>query len=200
MTCFAETPLTLPAPEATVAEILIDYSARILAPDGTMYRARACGRAAGDGRWEGWIEFVGDDGSVLRTERETVQPNHTDIVYWATGLTPVYLEGSLERALHPTHARRPHVPGRPAYDGPAPPVPVSVPPVPAPILDPFEVFASVGADGLRQRLSALDAWHLRNIARGHAIATDIELVGLDHAALSALIVAAARTWYTQVER
>src|SRR2546425_4109185 len=35
----------------------------------------------------------------VRTAPETTQPNRTCTVYWSTGLTPVYLEGALERAL-----------------------------------------------------------------------------------------------------
>jgi hypothetical protein len=55
-----------------------------------------------DGLWEGWIEFIPTDGGApLRSRRETTQPNRDDAVYWATGLTPVYLEGALERALRP---------------------------------------------------------------------------------------------------
>ena len=38
-------------------------------------------------------------GETLRSFRETTQPNLTDLRYWATGLTPVYLEGALERIL-----------------------------------------------------------------------------------------------------
>ena len=33
--------------------------------------------------------------------RETTQPNRRDTEYWATGLTYVYLEGALHRALNP---------------------------------------------------------------------------------------------------
>jgi hypothetical protein len=35
----------------------------------------------------------------MRTPRETEQPNREDLAYWATGLTQVYLEGALTRAL-----------------------------------------------------------------------------------------------------
>ena len=33
------------------------------------------------------------------TDRETTQPNLRALEYWATGLTPAYLEGALDRAL-----------------------------------------------------------------------------------------------------
>jgi hypothetical protein len=35
---------------------------------------------------------------LLRTEQETSQPSRVTIEYWASGLTPVYLEGALTRA------------------------------------------------------------------------------------------------------
>lgn len=70
-----------------------------------------------DGLWEGWIEFLPDDGSpVLRSRRETVQSNRETAIYWATGLSPVYLEGALARTLAPPP--RPAPPpdlGTPAY-------------------------------------------------------------------------------------
>jgi hypothetical protein len=50
------------------------------------------------GLWQGWIEFLPADGAPVRSPRETTQPNRKDAIYWATGLTPVYLEGSLRRA------------------------------------------------------------------------------------------------------
>ena len=72
------------------AEVLLSFETTIAAPDGGRYRAAACGREAEDGRWEGWIEFAPiDGGDVLRSARETVQPNRTDLVYWATGLSTV---------------------------------------------------------------------------------------------------------------
>lgn len=53
-----------------------------------------------DGLWEGWVEFEPvHGGPSVSTGRETTQPNRKDTVYWATGLTPVYLEGALIRAL-----------------------------------------------------------------------------------------------------
>ena len=70
--------------------------------DGIAYTARACGAPMADGSWEGWLEFTPLDGDpVLRSSRETTQPNRGDAIYWATGLTPVYLEGALQRALQP---------------------------------------------------------------------------------------------------
>ena len=64
------------------------------------YAIRICGEKRTDGIWEGWIEFHPTDSNhpVLRTERETSQPNRTALEYWADGLEPVYLEGAFARA------------------------------------------------------------------------------------------------------
>jgi hypothetical protein len=67
---------------------------------GNRYVARAYGDAMPDGRWEGWFVFFPiDGGEALATDRETTQPNERDTLYWARGITPVYLEGALQRAL-----------------------------------------------------------------------------------------------------
>lgn len=81
------------------AETLAEYPSSLVGDDGKPFLARACGRMRPDGLWEGWIEFIHADGKVAaRTERETTQPNHTDLAYWANGLTAVYLEGAFQRA------------------------------------------------------------------------------------------------------
>ena len=48
---------------------------------------------------------VFDGAELIVTERETTQPNHTDVVYWATGLGQIYLEGALTRALDVSHSQ-----------------------------------------------------------------------------------------------
>jgi hypothetical protein len=105
-----------------MAQVVSAFSEVIRTTDGTSYTVTACGRERSDGTWEGWLEFAPDDASpVLRTRRETSQPNLTDLRYWATGLTRVYLEGALARALEvPPLARSTAVPETPAYDSPAP--------------------------------------------------------------------------------
>src|SRR6185503_13914385 len=83
-----------------MAETLLQYQKPVLSPDGTQYEARACGGPMPGGTWQGWIEFVPiAGGEPVRTPRETTQPNRTDTEYWASGLTPVYLDGALARAL-----------------------------------------------------------------------------------------------------
>lgn len=148
-----------------MAEVFVSFNDTVTA-EGVTYRARACGREMDDGRWEGWIEFESLDGaSVLRSGRETTQPNRTDIAYWATGLTPVYLEGALDRALNPTPLAPPPVPEVPAFDGPAPPGGEPVPRSDS-VLNPFSVYRK-GEALLRSQLSALAAWHLVNIIRAY---------------------------------
>lgn len=90
------------------------HSTLVRAPDATVYSPVVLGRDRPDGNWEGWIEFqpvTGQPAVALATDRETTQPNLTALVYWATGLEPIYLEGAFERALAGT---LPSSPGSPA--------------------------------------------------------------------------------------
>src|SRR6266576_2155198 len=83
-----------------MAETLLKYQHPVVGEDGTRYEARACGSPMPGGTWQGWIEFVPvNGGDPIRSPRETTQPNRADTAYWATGLTGVYLEGALRRAL-----------------------------------------------------------------------------------------------------
>jgi hypothetical protein len=153
-------------------ETLLRYQKTVIAEDGTEYEARACGGPVPAGTWEGWIEFVPvGGGPALRSPRETTQPNRTDTEYWATGLTQVFLEGALQRALDviapPTPVPPAPPPTRSLFPGPAPsssPAPSSAAHSGAPesVLDPFSVYEK-GEALLRRQLSALSAWHLVNI-------------------------------------
>jgi hypothetical protein len=137
-----------------MAEVLRSFDDPIQHSSGT-YRARVVGRHAEDRMWEGWLEFipVNGDGEVVVSAAESRQPERVHLQYWAQGLTPVYAEGSLERALHPISIRmRPAE--VPVSDAPAARL-VTVGPVgPRPILDPFEVGAR-SLDILGQELRAL---------------------------------------------
>ena len=180
-----------------MAEVLVEYEPLFTGPDGTVYRARACGREASGGLWEGWIEFVPiRDGQALRSGRETTQPNRTDALYWATGLSGVYLEGAFHRALHPLVVAVPAPPEPPTYDEPAPAyeieVPVSATNVEA-VLDPFSVYEK-GEALLRRELGAFSPWHLVNIIRAYELSNeDPGVLGrLTRQTLVDLIVAAVR--------
>lgn len=71
---------------------------------GVRYRVRAEGEAHPPGGWDGWLIFTPERGAgaILRTGRETTQPEREDLIYWATGLEPVYLDGALARATRHT--------------------------------------------------------------------------------------------------
>jgi hypothetical protein len=67
---------------------------------GVTYRARIYGGMEADGTIGGWIVFFPlGGGRVISTARETTQADLADLQYWASGLTHVYLQGALERAL-----------------------------------------------------------------------------------------------------
>ena len=67
---------------------------------GRTYRPRVYGEAQPDGSWGGWIVFFPLDGSpAVATDRETTQSALESLGVWAAGLTSVYLEGALVRAL-----------------------------------------------------------------------------------------------------
>ena len=102
-----------------MAEVLVQFAEPLNTRDGRTYVVQACGAPNAQSLWEGWLEFVPTDGApVLRSARETTQPNKVDAEYWATGLTKVYLEGALERARHPV-VRHAAPPLRAIFDGPA---------------------------------------------------------------------------------
>lgn len=67
---------------------------------GVRYRVRVEGERNRLGTWDGWLVFEPEFGAgpTLRTGRETTQPDREDLVYWATGLEPVYFEGAIGRA------------------------------------------------------------------------------------------------------
>lgn len=181
-----------------MAETLLQFQTPVNAPDGTLYVARACAAPMPDGIWEGWLEFDAIDGTeTIRSQRETTQPNRTDTEYWATGLSSVYLEGALRRALTgpvrvPTVAVRP-----PAFDAPAPPIttaPAAEPATPPhAVLDPFSVYRK-GEALLRRQLAALSSWHLVNIILEYELSTvPVEVLNLTPSpALIDIIVAGVR--------
>ena len=157
-----------------MAEVLTQFADPVAGPDGHAYRAQACGGPMPDGVWEGWIEFAPvRGGTPFRSPRETTQPNRKDAVYWATGLTAIYLEGALDRALNPIVRRTP-VAAEPLFDGPAPDITIPVErsgPVADAVLDPFSVFEK-GEVLLRKELGALSSWHLVNIVRAYQLSAE----------------------------
>jgi hypothetical protein len=138
----------------------VDYETDVISGD-TRYHPRAVGRLA-NGMWQGWLEFLPDrGGEVVVTGTESTQPEREHLVYWATGLTPVYLEGALERALRPQTIRM-QIVEEPASTAPAERVVTQMAPRPEAVLDPFEI-GRRSLDVLRQELSALNRPRLMNI-------------------------------------
>jgi len=124
-----------------VSETLVKFTEAITGRDGRAYVASARGDAGTDGLWHGWIDFT-DGVRTVSTPQESEQPNRDDLVYWAQGLTLVYLQGALERALRPE--------SRPLD------IPLSIEPSvrPAAVLDPYAVLRQ-GEGVLRGQLLAL---------------------------------------------
>jgi hypothetical protein len=169
-----------------MAEVLAQFAEPLSTSDGWKYLAQACGAPNASGLWEGWIEFIPSNGGrALRSARETTQPNKTDAEYWASGLTTIYLEGALARALNPP-ARKTVVQPLAAFERPAARVDA--------ILDPFSVFEK-GETILRQELGALATWHLVNIAAAYHLSEEPMSVlnKLPAAPLVEMIVAGVRS-------
>ena len=169
-----------------MAELLVRFTERIAAEDGTSYLPQACGGIADDGLWEGWIEFVSPS-RTLRSPRETEQPNRDALVYWAEGLTVAYLEGALDRALA---ARSVSVPAEETTSS------ISSRPTsrrasgttPHAILDPFTAYAE-GEELLRGQLRALSRDHVVNIIKAYDLPVDTHK-SVSHATLVDRVVAA----------
>jgi len=177
-----------------MAQVLAQFTDGLTDDAGVSYRAHACGSAMPDGKWQGWIEFFPLDGAPpIRSGRETTQPNQVDTEYWATGLTAVYLEGALRRALNPL-VRRSVEPDVPAFHEPAPPLSqatVGRATGQDAVLNPFAVYER-GEAPLRRQLGALSAWHLVNIVQAYGL-SDTPAATLNHlpaADLIEIIVAA----------
>jgi hypothetical protein len=186
-----------------MAEVLVTFDQPV-GDDLGEYQARAIGRLAKDGMWEGWLEFVPIDGTgeVLTGSVESRQPEREHLEYWATGLHHVFLEGALQRARKPITVRV-HTVEVPYSDAPAPrdvPATRVMPPGPEPVLDPFEI-GSRNLDILRQELHALNRPRLLNIItaydlnpRGEDISwmSDLQLIHFIVVAVDAQLTQGAR--------
>ncbi len=175
-----------------MSEILRSFSETIR-DDGGDYFARVVGRPAADGMWEGWLEFLpvnGTPAEVLVSPVESRQPERAHLAYWASGLSPVYAEGSLRRAQRPltVHTRV----EAPVSDGPAarPHPSPAVATRPMAVLDPFAV-GSRSLDVLRQELHALGRARLFNIVAAYDMNPNGEdLTAFSDAQLATFIVTA----------
>ena len=159
-----------------MAEILVKFDEAVAAADGKRYFAQASASEREDGLWEAWLEFLpaSEDGEPLASERETTQPNRENAKYWAEGLTKVYLEGALQRAISVsgnqtgkermgTEASRFDSPAQRSRPAAQEMTRTETGPRQHPILDPYSVY-SQGEDILRSELSALSRSHVETIA------------------------------------
>jgi hypothetical protein len=183
-----------------VAEILVKFDEPIAGPGGKTYLAQAVGKEVEGGLWYGWLEFqtVGSEPDALASGRETTQPNRTNLEYWARGLTKVYIEGALARAIWLAEPPReiPLTEAEPSlFNAPARRDATSSPgvasTVPHPILDPFQVYAQ-GEEILRRELTALSRDHVETIAIAYGIAASMAS-RIDQASKSDLIEAIVGT-------
>ncbi len=183
-----------------MVEVLATFDDPVIDSSGS-YHARAVGRLADDGMWEGWLEFSPAEGPTLVTGVESRQPERTHLAYWATGLTPVYLEGALVRARNPTVVRV-RLAEQAQSGGPAPRV-VTVPvgaPTPSAVLDPFEI-GRRNLDVLNQELGALDRPRLLNIISAYQLNPGGEdLAWMSDAQLVRFIVVAVEAQMIQRSR
>lgn len=160
-----------------MAELLVSYDTPVIHKTGR-YHVRGVGRQAEDRMWDGWFEFepLDDDAApVVIGPVESRQPEYHDLLYWATGITPVFLEGALHRALHPLTVQV-RVDDPPVSNAPAPRLhhARAGSAKPEAILDPFEI-GERSLDILRQELGALNRPRLLNIIAAY----DLDPAGED---------------------
>jgi hypothetical protein len=78
---------------------ILQYPNRI-ASGRDVYRVSALGERQEDGRWSGYLVFTPiTGGRSVMTARETTQSSFETLDHWARGVSAVYLEGAIERAL-----------------------------------------------------------------------------------------------------
>ena len=158
-----------------MAEILVKFDEPVAAVSGKTFFGQAVGREVEGGLWQGWLEFqpADDESEPLASGMETTQPNRTNLEYWAQGLTRVYLEGALARAIllaEPPGERAPMDSSHPRFEEPrsrrehlsGAGAPIS----PHAILNPFHVYAQ-GEEILRRELSALSRDHIKSIVAAY---------------------------------
>lgn len=83
-----------------MSDLMMELPETVSDARGT-FRAWVMAGESGDGRWEGWLEFVPTDrdtSAVYATPIETRQHDRATVALWASGLSHVYTEGALARA------------------------------------------------------------------------------------------------------
>jgi hypothetical protein len=82
-------------------EFVFEYPTLLRTASGEEYLTRVYADRQPTGPlWEAWFVFFPlSGGRTLATDNETTQSKLDDVTYWATGISPAYLEGALTRAL-----------------------------------------------------------------------------------------------------
>lgn len=175
-----------------------------ISDDFGSYHVRIVGRCCDeDGMWEGWLEFESLDGSgqTLVGPVESKQPEREHLVYWAGGLTPVFMEGALHRARNPLVVRT-RILEEPRSSGPAQRM-IKTPVLdmkPEAVLDPFEI-GRRNLDILAQELRALNRPRLLNIIAAYSLNPGNEDISwMSDAQLVRFIVVAVETQLMQRAR
>ena len=179
-----------------MAEVLAQFADPVSDETGRRYRAQACGAPMTDGLWEAWIEFAPIDGGppgAITSRNDAAQSQEHRVL--GVGLTAIYLEGALRRALNPPIRRAPAA-AEPLFDGPAARrhgLALHVRSAADAVLDPFSVFEK-GEVLLRKELGALSPWHLVNIIRAYRLSDEpIDVLNrLPGIALAEIIVEGVR--------
>ncbi len=85
--------------------LLQEFERQLTGSDGERYAILLYGRSRPEDTWQGWLVFVRQrDNRRFATPVETTQPNAEAIIYWSSGLTDVYFERALQRAMAPEAA------------------------------------------------------------------------------------------------
>ena len=87
-----------------MVELIQEFAPEVISEDGRRFICRAYSAPQPQGPlWDAWLVFFPEDGGPpLVGDRETAQ-HRSDLLYWASGLEPVYLEGALERVARAQH-------------------------------------------------------------------------------------------------
>jgi hypothetical protein len=81
-------------------QLIDQHGDYVVARDGRRFFAQIYAAPSDGGRWEAWVAFIPERyGPTIATDRETVQADLACVRHWASGLTHIYLEGALQRAI-----------------------------------------------------------------------------------------------------
>lgn len=89
-----------------MSELIHQYATLLDGQDGERYAVRVYAGRRPRGLWEACFVFIPlSGGNPLVTDRETTQSKRQDVVYWAGGISRLYLQGAVSRAHEKTNSR-----------------------------------------------------------------------------------------------